>query len=85
MIFTILIMILFLIVISVVFVFIFDMLVASLRAQNISFNKPIFSENEIRVKPSLMETYDKIEDKKAVVMCSAKKDISGKRFFVLLI
>ena len=81
MIFTILIMILFLIVISVVFVFIFDMLVASLRAQNISFNKPIFSENEIRVKPSLMETYDKIEDKKAVVMCSAKKDISGKRFY----
>ena len=80
MIFTILIMILFLIVVSVVFVFIFDMLVSSLRAQNISFNKPIFSENEIRVKPSLMETYDKIDDKKAIVMCSPKKEISEKRF-----
>lgn len=80
MIFTILIMILILIVISVVFAFIFEMLVTSLRSQNISFNKPIFSENEIRVRPSLMETYQDAGDTKAVVMCSAKRVKSEDRF-----
>lgn len=55
MIFAIFFMILFLIVISVIFIFLFDMLVSSLHNQNIDFDKPIFSESEIRVKPSLME------------------------------
>lgn len=80
MILAILILLLFLIIISVLFIFIFEILVPSLRAQNISFNKPIFSENEIRVRPSLMETYKEAKDSKAVVLCSSKKTTAVNRF-----
>lgn len=80
MIFAVLFMIIFLIVISVIFTFLFDMLVASLHNQNIAFNKPIFSENEIRVKPSLVERFENAGDEKAVVMCSSKRVTTEKRF-----
>lgn len=80
MVFAIVLMILFLIVVSVVFTFIFEILVSSIRAQNISFNKPIFSENEIRVRPSLMENYKDAGDSKAVVLCSSKKVCAPERF-----
>ena len=76
MIFAIFFMILFLIVISVIFIFLFDMLVSSLHNQNIDFDKPIFSESEIRVKPSLMEKFENAGDIKDVVMCSAKGETS---------
>ena len=76
MIFAIFFMILFLIVISVIFIFLFDMLVSSLHNQNIDFDKPIFSESEIRVKPSLMEEIENAGDIKDGVMCSAKGEIS---------
>ena len=69
-------MILFLIVISVIFIFLFDMLVSSLHNQNIDFDKPIFSESEIRVKPSLMEEIENAGDIKDVAMCSAKSETS---------
>lgn len=80
MIFTIFMMILFLIAMSLVFTFIFEFLVPSLRAQNIPFNKPIFSESEIRVRPSLMETFTKPREAKAAVMCSAGKTCAPLRF-----
>ncbi|MBS7241816.1 MAG: 4Fe-4S binding protein [Treponema sp.] len=80
MIFTIFMMLLFLVLMSIVFAFIFELLVPSLRAQNISFNKPIFSENEIRVRPSLMETFKEAKDTKAVVMCSSRKKCGDFRF-----
>lgn len=76
MIFAIFFMILFLIVISVIFIFLFDMLVSSLHNQNIDFDKPIFSESEIRVKPSLMEEIENAGDIKDVAMCSAKSETS---------
>ena len=76
MIFAIFFMILFLIVISVIFIFLFHMLVSSLHNQNIDFDKPIFSESEIRVKPSLMEEIENAGDIKDVAMCSAKGEIS---------
>lgn len=76
MIFAIFFMILFLIVISVIFIFLFDMLVSSLHNQNIDFDKPIFSESEIRVKPSLMEKFENAGDIKDVAKCSAKGEIS---------
>lgn len=69
-------MILFLIVISVIFIFLFDMLVSSLHNQNIDFDKPIFSESEIRVNPSLMEEIENARDIKDVAMCSAKGETS---------
>lgn len=69
-------MILFLIVISVIFIFLFDMLVSSLHNQNIDFDKPIFSESEIRVKPSLMEKFENAVDIKDVAKCSAKGETS---------
>lgn len=76
MIFAIFFMILFLIVISVIFIFLFDMLVSSLHNQNIDFDKPIFSESEIRVNPSLMEEIENARDIKDVAMCSAKGETS---------
>lgn len=80
MIFSIFMMIFFLIFISIIFGFIFELLVPALRSQNVSFNKPIFSENEIRVRPSLMETYKNAKDTKAVVLCSSRKTCSPFRF-----
>lgn len=52
------------------------MLVSSLHNQNIDFDKPIFSESEIRVKPSLMEEIENAGDIKDVAMCSAKGETS---------
>ena len=52
------------------------MLVSSLHNQNIDFDKPIFSESEIRVKPSLMEKFENAGDIKDVAMCSAKGETS---------
>ncbi len=71
---------LFLIVISAVVVFIFEVLLPALKAQNVTLERTMFSESEIRIKPVFVEKYAKANGKKACVMCSSSKKVSARRF-----
>ena len=71
---------LFLIVVSAVVVFIFEVLLPALKAQNVTLERTMFSESEIRIKPIYVEKYAKANGKKACVMCSSAKKVSARRF-----
>ncbi len=72
--------ILFILIISAILIFLLIILQPSLINQDIPFEKPFFSESEIRIKPSPVESYSYSNGKKAVVRCSYKREMKQRRF-----
>lgn len=72
--------IIFILLASAALVFILVILQPSLISQDIPFQKPFFSESEIRIKPSPIEAYTFSNGKKAAVRCSCKRTMEKRRF-----
>ncbi len=70
----------FIIVLSTVLVFIFDILVPSLKAQKVPLERTLFSESEIRIKPSYIESFSNANGNRAVILCSPEKSFESKRY-----